>query len=157
MPCASYSKWSPTRLGGGQIICLQSSHNVFSLNGLSSQTWNVGCTLISRGSSNLYTFFNTYSTIRNIYANLDMNFKVRPLDMVKSLTFINTFCPTLYFTLYLLVLACFLWRFWAFSNNLVSSKTCLCFWTKSSPSWLNSTVECASLRARSAIWSGSNS
>ena len=77
MPFTSYSKWSPTRSGGGLITCLQSCHNVSSLNGFGSETWNVECTLILGGNSNLNTYLNTRSTIGNRPANLDMNFKVR--------------------------------------------------------------------------------
>jgi hypothetical protein len=49
---------------------------------VSSKIWNVGCTLILGGSSNLYTSLNTHSTIGNGLANLDMNFEVRPLGLI---------------------------------------------------------------------------
>ena len=73
-----YFKRTITKSEGGLITCLQSGHKVISLNGFSNETWNVGCTLISSGNSNLYMFLNTRSTMGNEAPILGMNFGMRP-------------------------------------------------------------------------------
>ena len=84
MPSTLLSKWSSRRSGGGLITCLQSRLKVSSLYGFSIETWNVGCTLIWGDNSNLYMFLNTHSMMGNKPANMDMNFKVRPITLRKG-------------------------------------------------------------------------
>lgn len=123
-----YTKWSPTRSGGGLITCLQSGHKVSSLNDLINEIWNVGCILISGGNYFLYVSLNTCYTMTNGPPTLDMKFLMRLLGKLKLFTFNNTFWPISYPTLYLPALTCSLQQFHGFSNNnLVFSKTCLHF------------------------------
>jgi hypothetical protein len=58
---------------------------------------------VPSNSSNIYTPLNTHFAIGNEWANLDMTFVVRPLGMVKFLTFGNTLLFNFYFTLYLTI------------------------------------------------------
>jgi hypothetical protein len=65
IPSTSYSRWSPTNSGVGPNTCLRCGLNVSSWYGLSNDTWNVGCTLISAGSINCthpQTVFSQWQT-----------------------------------------------------------------------------------------------
>ena len=117
------------KLGGGLITCLRLGHEVSSLNCFSNETCNIRCTLILGGNSNLYTSLDICSTIGNKPPNLDMNFGVRPLEIVKLFTFNNTIWPTSYSTSQLPALTCFHSVFGFFpTTTWFSPKHVYAFW-----------------------------
>lgn len=105
--------------------------------------------MIAGGNSILNMPLNTCSTLGNAAQTLDIEIGVRPLDKLKVYIFNYIIWPTSYSTLRLLALTCYWLRFWTFTNNnLVISKTCSCFLAKSTPFWLNSTVQLYPLKSK---------
>ena len=155
MPSTSYSMWPPTGLIDGVITCLRSCHKVSSLNGVTNETWNVICTLISSCNSSLYMSLNTHSTMENEAQIFGFDLEVTPSGNVTIFTF-NTFLVCLVYifvssSINLLFVVCsgFL------HQQLGHLQEMFTFLAKSSPSWLNTSIECAPSRARLVGWSAS--
>ena len=89
MPSTSYSRWPLTMPRGGLFVYMWLDQKVSTLIDFNDETWDVGCTLIFGGNSNLNMFLYICSKMKTQVPILDVDFGVRPMGKVKFFKFNN--------------------------------------------------------------------